>query len=183
MWCFGYGSLMWDSWEREFAGTRVEGAELRGFHRAFNKASTRNWGSKANPGPTLGLEPDSNGAVIGVAFSFSDNKQPTVIERLRAREGGSFTLEAHSLLLSCPLRTVTGLVPINSRSARTYIGDLPLAQRIAMAKAAHGTSGSCAEYVWNVHAELGALGIRDAYVEEFASQLAKTTQANTEADT
>ena len=56
MWVFGYGSLMWGSWETKFQGTNQGKARLRGYHRAFNKKSTRNWGMRDAPCPTLGLE-------------------------------------------------------------------------------------------------------------------------------
>jgi cation transport regulator ChaC len=39
MWVSGYGSLMWDGWEK-LNGTRDDGAVLRGFRRSFNKASS-----------------------------------------------------------------------------------------------------------------------------------------------
>lgn len=53
---FGYGSLIWDDWENEYEGKRFDKARLTNYRTAFNKKSTRNWGTPQNPGPTLGLE-------------------------------------------------------------------------------------------------------------------------------
>src|SRR4030095_13044058 len=55
MWVFGYGSLMWDGGEVEFGAARRERATLSGVRREFNKASWKNWGTRAVPAPTLGL--------------------------------------------------------------------------------------------------------------------------------
>ena len=56
VWVFVYGSLMWHSWETQFQGTCKGKAILKGYHRSFNKKSTRNWGTRDAPFPTLGLE-------------------------------------------------------------------------------------------------------------------------------
>jgi hypothetical protein len=49
MWIFGYGSLMWDSWEQNFGCLGKEEAQLESFRRDFNKASTFRWGSRSAP--------------------------------------------------------------------------------------------------------------------------------------
>jgi cation transport regulator ChaC len=56
MWIFGYGSLMWDGWESEFACQERAMATLSGYRRAFNKLSVANWGTKDAPCPTLKLD-------------------------------------------------------------------------------------------------------------------------------
>jgi cation transport protein ChaC len=82
MWVFGYGSLMWDDWEKDLDGSRFDGAVLHGYRRAFNKASERNWGTQKTPGPTLGLEPDADAICVGTAFQFSDDRRTAVTEFL-----------------------------------------------------------------------------------------------------
>ena len=72
MWVFGYGSLMADEWEERYACVRRTIATLRGFRRTFTKASTKNWGSKEVPCPTLNLEKVENAECWGVAFHFPD---------------------------------------------------------------------------------------------------------------
>src|SRR3989442_14137744 len=92
MWVFGYGSLMWDGWERQF-GCRWRGeAILESFRRDFNKASVKRWGTPQNPGPTLGLEPDLSSAVVGIAFEFDNQHQEEILRALQEREGSSFQL-------------------------------------------------------------------------------------------
>src|ERR1700674_3075771 len=92
MWVFGYGSLMWDGWERALQGSRVDGAALRNYRRSFNKKSTENWGTRETPGPTLGLEPDVAGSCTGTAFEFPDDQRAPVEGLLTGREGRSFAL-------------------------------------------------------------------------------------------
>lgn len=168
MWVFGYGSLMWDGWERALQGSRFDGVVLRNYRRSFNKKSTRNWGMREAPGPTLGLEPDPGGSCTGTAFEFSEDQRAAVEALLREREGRSFALVELPVRLPDG-REVRALTPVNDRTARTYIGHVPAADRAALARAARGTSGACAHYVWNIHAKLREMGIVDADVEEFAA--------------
>ena len=170
MWVFGYGSLMWDSWEQTRGCLSSKLATLRDYERSFNKKSTRNWGTTAAPGPTLGIEP-CNGAIrVGMAFEFRDTARGDIESYLREREGASFTLTELSVSLPDG-STVSGLTAINDRNAKTYVGNLSLDQRVTMAKLAKGTSGSCVNYVRGVRDKLRALGITDPKVEEFAEKL------------
>lgn len=168
MWVFGYGSLMWDGWEREFGGARTDGAVLSGYRRSFNKKSVSNWGTRQRPGPTLGLEPDDSAECIGTAFEIPDEQRGPVEAMLRDREGGSFTFPMLPARLPDG-RTVPAMTPLNDRTARTYIGGMPVAQRAAMARIAAGNDGRCADYVRRIGNRLGELGIADAAVMEFVA--------------
>ena len=88
MWVFGYGSLMWDHWETQFGCLRSLVAVLPGYQRVFNKASVRNWGTPAVPGPTLNIMP-SDQACRGIAFEFPDRAAGAIDAYLRRREGPS----------------------------------------------------------------------------------------------
>ncbi len=170
MWVFGYGSLMWDGWERDFDGQKHPRARLKGYRRAFNKKSTRNWGSQKNPGPTLGLEKDDDSECIGCAFKFADDWQQNINDCLKDREGPSFELKKQPIILA-DNKEVQAIVPINKRSASTYIGDLSLHEKAKMARLAIGSSGSCVEYVRNVRKNLVSLEVEDPYVEDFWEEL------------
>src|SRR5690349_18168830 len=122
MWVFGYGSLMWDGWEQKVGGTHVDGAALANYRRSFNKKSTRNWGTSAAPGPTLGLEPSQNAVCTGTAFEFPEKQRTAVKKALKDREGESFELVELPLRLPDG-REVHALTPVNSRTDSRYIGN------------------------------------------------------------
>lgn len=166
MWIFGYGSLMWDSWELSFGCLRKEEAELQSFRRDFNKASVFRWGSRAAPGPTLGIEPDEHACCIGVAFEFSDDPSDEILRYLKKRESSDFSLEEGTVHLRDGT-LATAKIPTNDRHARTYIGDKSIAERAGMARVAAGKAGRCIDYVANIREELRRRGIDDASVEEF----------------
>lgn len=167
MWVFGYGSLMWDGWERSHGATRSTSASLVGFHRDFNKASTTNWGSSSTDrGPTLGLTPGVTAKCEGIAFEFPDAVRDTLVDYLRKREGRSFELRELDVDLQTGER-VKALVPVNDPARGTYIGKLSLAERVQMCKRARGSSGPCVSYVENTHDRLRKMGIVDPAVNEF----------------
>jgi glutathione-specific gamma-glutamylcyclotransferase len=166
MWVFGYGSLMWDDWEKQFDGQKYDKALLKDFQRDFNKKSIRNWGTRELPGPTLGLESLRGSECIGSAFEFADDKEESVIAYLEEREGPSFGLSKLEILLS-DNQSVQAFVPINQRMAQTYIGNISLDQRAEMAKKANGTHGNCIDYIANIRNKLLELEIKDVNVENF----------------
>jgi glutathione-specific gamma-glutamylcyclotransferase len=170
MWVFGYGSLMWDGWETEFGGTRFDLATLRNFHRSFNKKSTLNWGTPASPGPTLGLEPRRGAECIGTAFEFPDERRDAVVANLTQREGSSFKLQMLAIELADG-RQVQGLVPVNDRTRRTYLGACPLDDLVTLAVAAKGRDGTCVSYIENIGRKLQEIGIKDEHVETFRTRL------------
>jgi len=159
-WVFGYGSLMWDKWEVPFQGSTFSPAVLSGFRRSFNKASTRNWGTTLVPGPTLGLEVDSDSKCIGTAFLFEERMWAAVQKQLVKREGKSFNLELKPILLPSG-DNVDAIVPINSVNASSYIGNLPIGERARLIVAASGRDGRCIEYFTNVASNLQSLNVKD----------------------
>lgn len=167
MWVFGYGSLMWDGWEQAVGGQRLDGAVLPDYRRSFNKKSTRNWGTPAAPGPTLGLERSEGRSCIGTAFAFSDDQRLAIEDLLRQREGPSFALSELPVRLPGG-REVQAITPVNNRRRRTYIGNAQVAERAAMARTARGENGDCSGYVRRIRDKLRELQIADPDVEEFA---------------
>ncbi len=165
MWVFGYGSLMWDGWQTSHGCICTVKASLPQYIRAFNKASVRNWGTPQHPGPTLNIISKPAESCVGIAFEFPDNNQAGVMAALQAREGRSFALSVLEVILEDGVR-VQAVTP--HYTGPNLIGNMPLAQRAAMARVAVGTDGSCANYVSNIAARLAALGIDDPVVREFA---------------
>lgn len=166
MWIFGYGSLMWDTWEQEFGCLRKEKAELLSFRRNFNKASTSRWGTRSAPGPTLGLEPAEGASCVGIAFEFPEHRSEEVLSYLKRREGRDFTLAQGIVHLRSGGR-VRARIPTNDRHGKSYIGNRTIAERVSMARVAAGTAGRCIDYVAKIRQELVQREIDDPYVEQF----------------
>ena len=146
MWIFGYGSLMWDNWEKNYDGRKVDRAILKDYRRSFNKSSVVNWGSSNNGCPTLGLENEQGFECIGVAFEFDDSHRDSIISMLRRREGSSFELKELNVTLPDG-SDVLAITPVNKLNANTYIGDITIKKRAEMAKVAKGKEGSCIDYI------------------------------------
>ncbi len=147
MWVFGYGSLMWDGWERSRRCVRKGRAKLPGFRRAFNKASVRNWGSTECPGPTLNFVRDDDGVCEGIAFEFSDADADAVLAYLRGREGQNFHLEELEIETEGGIET-KAFLPVY-RGANIIDGKTP-GELAEMARTATGSDGRCVEYVQNI---------------------------------
>ena len=168
MWVFGYGSLMWDGWQAQHACLRSNKATLPGYRRIFNKASVRNWGTPAQPGPTLNIAEDPTASCVGFAFEFPDDERKAVMATLRDREGRNFQLEEREVVLDCGTH-VQAIAP-------RYVGpnlicDKTLVALAEMARKATGTDGRCADYVTNIAEKLASLGIDDPAVQEFSQQV------------
>jgi glutathione-specific gamma-glutamylcyclotransferase len=166
MWVFTYGSLMADGWEKQFGGRRIDRAVLQGYKRSFCKNSVRNWGTAEAPGPTLCVVSDGMAKCLGVAFDFPDGRREVILAYLRKREGKSFDFP--ELRVALPDGSeISAVTPVADTQASTFVGHLPIQTRAAMARIATGTSGTCLDYVRQSYAELRAMGIEDAEVNQF----------------
>lgn len=165
MWVFGYGSLMLDGWEAKFQGINQGKARLRGYHRAFNKKSTRNWGTKDAPCPTLGLEKLNGANCVGLVFEFNENQRQSIEAYLKNREGESFQLVEREVKLESGQK-ITALIPINRKEMNTYINNTNFNALGDMARKARGRDGSCFKYIQNIHMKCEELGIKDEYVQK-----------------
>ena len=171
---FAYGSLMWDGWETQFAGTRHGKGLLPGYSRSFCivEASGR-WGTSSAPGLVLGLVPDATSGVEGILFRFTEDSRRSVLQYLQAREG------PHHPVVEMPVRAeevdpceaVAALVAISTNDSDAFVGDLPLAERVNWAMHGEGTAGTSAQYVFDTYDRLVALGIDDAEVAAFRAAL------------
>jgi glutathione-specific gamma-glutamylcyclotransferase len=170
MWVFGYGSLMGDGWEVGHGCVRQMRAELPGYQRAFNKASVRNWGTKANPCPTLNIIESVSSTCSGIAFEFPDSKAQKIRKYLLDREGKGFELRPLPIRIDGGSAT-DAVVPIYKGNNILPIHDLPTLGRKIIG--ARGVSGSGVEYVQQVARELKKAGIDDQVVAELAAIVAR----------
>jgi len=169
MWIFVYGSLMWDYNDIKEYILSMKKATLVGFHRDFNKKSTRNWGTKENPAPTLGLK--RGGYCIGIAFEFEDNDQEEVFNILNEREGRHFTYPQKEIQVEGN-GEIEAFLPYNKRD-KSFIGKKSIKRRVEMCLMARGTNGNGVEYIRNTRTKLIELKIVDNDVETFWSLLEK----------
>lgn len=163
MWVFGYGSLMWDGWERQYGCLQRQVAELQGYRRSFSKASVKNWGSPTNPGPTLNLEEFAQATCTGIAFEFQAEQADEVSAYLARREGRGFALKPMQVATNNG-QVVNALVPVYD--GPNVIRVSSLAELVRQVVSAKGTSGQCRDYVRGIQLELRKLGIADPVVAE-----------------
>lgn len=162
MWIFGYGSLMEDGWEKEFACLRRVRAALADYERSFSKASTLNWGSKANPAPTLRVIPREGAVCCGIAFEFEASREDAVIAYLSKREGQNFWRRQVELTLDAG-QVVQGYCFFYE--GKNLIQAVSIEEVAAMVLRAHGKDGSALDYLRNTKDAIGRIGFRDAAVE------------------
>jgi cation transport protein ChaC len=174
VWVFGYGSLMWDGWEVDRGCLARVPAELRGFARAFNKLSIRNWGTRRDPGPTLNLVA-SNASCRGIAFEFAEACRADIVTYLAGREGKNFNLSEHLIVLAGG-STATALVPLYR--GPNVMPTTGISEIVAMALRARGVSGSCADYIKAVADHLRKLGIDDPAVTDLSAALNTARSVN-----
>ena len=165
VWVFGYGSLMWDGWERQFQGTCMGKAILKGYHRSFNKKSTRNWGTRDVPCPTLGLEHFNGTECVGLIFKFNNNQRQAIEVHLKKREGKSFKLVEIEVELEDGQKKIA-LTSINRPEMSSYISNTDISTLVDMVRNARGENGSCFEYIQKIHIRCKELEIKDEYVQK-----------------
>jgi cation transport regulator ChaC len=172
LWVFGYGSLMWDDWYLKLGCIRRVPATLKGFRRAFNKPSVRNWGTPGAPGPTLNLEPSENLECNGMAFEFADSGRGEVLKMLAAREGKSFSLDEMSIEIA-GMEATTAIVALHHGETIKCSSVGELAKMVVSAK---GTSGKCTDYVKSIATALDKLDIHDEAVTDLAAAVVQSEQ-------
>jgi cation transport protein ChaC len=165
MWVFGYGSLMWDGWEARLSCTRRAVANLPGYRRAFNKLSVSNWGTKADPCPTLNLIESTDDTCRGIAFEFPAERAEQIRAYLAAREGRGFFLHSLGIYLDSGSRVEATVSLYEGKNVLVATDTNRIVRMIARAK---GTKGSGAEYIQGVARELAKVGVTDPVVTELA---------------
>jgi cation transport protein ChaC len=132
------------------------GAELRGYKRAFNKASVRNWGSAKFPCPTLNLVASASARCCGIAFEFPDKRKQKVMLYLSQREGRDFVFPSLPIRLDDGV-TVRAVISIyQGQNLIRVNGSVHIAK---MAIDASGRDGACTSYIEGVADQLRLLRI------------------------
>ncbi len=163
MWVFGYGSLMWDGWEKTRGCVRRAQADLSGYRRVFNKASVKNWGTEKSPGPTLNLTKSDSAQCHGMAFEFPDEREQEIWTYLAKREGPGFALRPLPVHLEAE-GEIAALVPVYEGNNLIHADSV---EQIAdMVLRASGKDGKCIKYVNGIAEKLHCLGIDDPAVSE-----------------
>jgi cation transport protein ChaC len=162
MWVFGYGSLIFDGWEKSAGCLQKEWAELSGFSRSFNKRSVESRGTPKLPGLTLNLDHSEGVVCTGVAFRFANDqaKFDDLIKKLARREA----CQARVLQLK--------LVSGESIDACVFIYEgknliskaVSVEDRAEIIRSAKGIRGSNFDYVRDIFFGLQSIGINDPEV-------------------
>ncbi|CAM5479348.1 cation transport protein ChaC [Aquamicrobium terrae] len=167
-WVFGYGSLIW---RPGFVHVETQRARLFGYRRSLCVYSFVHRGTRERPGLVLGL--DRGGSCVGLAFRVPGDLRGEVLAYLRERE--QVTLVYLERTLDVRLEngeSVPAVAYVADRRHEQYAGALDEADAAAVVTGAVGQSGPNEEYVLNTIAHLGALGIRDRWLEGVAQRVA-----------
>ena len=154
-------------WDWNYDCIERSEAILEGYHRDFNKKSTRNWGTRDSPAPVLGLE--EGGESRGVAYKLPEKKTDEILSSLQEREGPSYRREESDIRLENG-RETSATVFVNKKN-HTYIGHKSLEKRAKMSLEASGRDGNGEEYVRNTYEDLQEAGIEDQYVTEYIDMM------------
>jgi cation transport protein ChaC len=157
MWIFGYGSLMWDGWEKSFDCIKSNKANLINYRRVLNKKSVVNWGTSDHPCPTLNVIPEEDSVCTGVAFEFSNEKSEDIISYLNEREGENFELT--EIEISINDTSVNAITPIY-KGNNLIIGK-SIQELAPYIHKANGTDGKCIDYLRNLINKMEELDIED----------------------
>lgn len=164
-WVFGYGSLMW---RPGFAHIETRRAWLFGYRRTLCVRSFVHRGTPERPGLVLGLE--RGGSCIGMAYRVPGVLRGEVMSYLRERELATSVYVERII----PVRldggeAVDSVCYTVDRGHEQYAGRLTEAEAAAIVRGGIGQSGRNEDYVLNTVAHLGALDIRDPWMEAVAA--------------
>lgn len=165
---FAYGSLMW---RPDFEFVKSTLGQVTGYHRRLSVYSNHYRGTPEKNGLVLGL--DRGGACVGLVYDIAPEKWADVLDYVRKRE-----------LVSQVYHEVVERVSIDDGNQKveavTYVVDphhpqfappMSDAEIAAIVQEAHGSAGSCLDYVWNTIMHLRSLKIHDDRLESLARHL------------
>jgi cation transport protein ChaC len=171
LWIFGYGSLIWRP-EFEFAEQRA--ATLDGYHRSLCLWSRINRGTPEVPGLVFGLE--QTGTCQGMVFKIPSQNVEQTFDAVWKREMGTGAYLPSWLNCATSQGAVTAMAFVIDRRGPAYVKQPPEDDLVDIIYRAHGTYGSCFDYVTQTAVSLEAAGICDQHLANLTERLIQRRQ-------
>ncbi len=173
VWVFAYGSLIW---RPEFAFDRKARGLVHGYRRTLCLWSHLYRGTPERPGLVLGLEP--GGSVHGVAFRIPAAIAPDHLRALWKREQatGAYVPRWLEVRLAHDAgergeERVRAIGFTMNRAASNYAGAVDRSTLLHTVCTAHGSAGSCADYLLSTVRSLTEHRIHDRHLAALADEV------------
>ena len=166
LWIFGYGSLIW---RPEFEFIEQRAASLEGYHRSLCLWSRINRGTPETPGLVFGLE--QTGVCQGMVFKIAGQNVEQTFDAVWKREMGTGAYLPSWLTCATPLGNVKAMAFVIDRNGPAYVKQPPEDDLVEIICRAHGTYGSCFDYVTQTAVSLQAAGICDEHLAALTERL------------
>ena len=171
LWIFGYGSLIW---RPEFEFVEQRAASLEGYHRSLCLWSRINRGTPEIPGLVFGLE--QSGACQGMVFKVASDHVPQTFDAVWKREMETGAYLPSWLTCATPMGKVLAMAFVINRNGPAYVQEPPEDDLVNIILKAHGTYGSCLDYVTQTAIALKTAGIFDERLSQLAKRLEQQQQ-------
>jgi len=171
LWVFGYGSLIWNP-GFDFAEKRL--TSLRGYHRSLCLCSRINRGTPECPGLVFGL--DRGGSCLVMAFRVLNKDIPLTFSALWLREMDTGAYHPRWINADTEQGPITVLAFVINRQGAAYVSGLSHDEQVRIVMDAHGTYGSCVDYVMQTAQALLAEGVCDDRLSALAAEILKKQQ-------
>jgi cation transport protein ChaC len=166
LWIFGYGSLIW---RPEFEFIEQRAALLTGYHRSLCLWSRINRGTPETPGLVFGLE--RTGTCQGMVFRIPSQSVEQTFNAVWKREMGTGAYLPSWLNFETPQGSVTAMAFVIDPNGPAYVKQPTEDDLVDIICRAHGTYGSCFDYVTQTSESLKAAGICDEQLATLTERL------------
>ncbi len=171
LWIFGYGSLIW---KPEFDFIEQRAASLNGYHRSLCLWSRINRGTPETPGLVFGLE--QTGRCQGMVFKIPAKNVEQTFDAVWKREMGTGAYLPSWLACDTSAGGVSAMAFVIDRNGPAYVKQPPEDDLVEIICRAHGTYGSCFDYVTQTAVSLRAAGICDEQLAALTERLMRQRQ-------
>lgn len=160
LWVFAYGSLMWDP---GFHYAEVRVGHLAGYARRFCLLDTFGArGTRERPGLQAGLDAVPGGTCTGLVFRIAAEAVQHESEIVWRREAMADTYLPRLMPVDTAEGRVQALAFVANPASADIARDLPHDVVVRYLATGEGMFGTSREYMENVAAQLGRLGLQDA---------------------